>query len=92
MEISDQIVAERDNRSTCEQAMLALDNAKFSSYEDADWDEVCSPFTLGLQRARTSAFISVVLAENVRAYTSRSYNARISANVFIAILIFPQLL
>merc|ERR1712054_468838 len=37
-------------------------------------DEVEKPYKADLEKARTVAFISLVLSENVRAYTSRSFD------------------
>merc|ERR1711977_73753 len=42
--------------------------------DDMIADEVEKPYKADLEKARTVAFISLVLSENVRAYTSRSFD------------------
>merc|ERR1711881_267106 len=42
--------------------------------DDMIADEMETPYKENLQKARTVAFISLVLSENVRAYTSRSFD------------------
>merc|ERR1719281_1532174 len=42
--------------------------------DDMIADEMETPYKENLEKARTVAFISLVLSENVRAYTSRSFD------------------
>merc|ERR1711977_626315 len=55
--------------------LFALDSYVGEFFQnDMITDEVEKPYKADLEKARTVAFISLVLSENVRAYTSRSFD------------------
>jgi hypothetical protein len=69
-EIADAVMAEMKNYDLCESIFTKAPH----SLDAFDVKDRCSPTTRNLLRARTIAFICVVLAENSRAYTSRSFD------------------